>query len=153
MRARSRSYGDSSTRTRSPGRILIRKRRILPATWPSTTRSMLSSLTRNIAFGRASTTSPSSSTFSSFGIAAILVSCRRHPVGACVYRPPIPAPPLAGGGVFAPAAPGVGVLAGVVGVAAGVVAGGVIAGVVAGDVPAAAPPLVDVDDVAVYGDV
>jgi hypothetical protein len=29
---------------------------------------MLSSLTRNIAFGSASTTSPSSSTFSSFGM-------------------------------------------------------------------------------------
>src|ERR1700761_6623321 len=59
----------------------IRKRRILPATWPSTTRSMLSSLTRNIAFGRASTTSPSSSTLSSFGIqSAILV--RRAGVSA-----------------------------------------------------------------------
>src|SRR5580704_16816258 len=68
MRARSRSYGESSTRTRSPGRMRIRKRRIFPATWPRTTRSMLSSFTRNIAFGRASTTSPSSSTFSSFGI-------------------------------------------------------------------------------------
>src|SRR5215218_1659739 len=66
MRARSRSYGDSSQRTRSPGRMRMRKRRILPATWPRTTWS-LSSLTRNIAFGRASITSPSSSTFSSFG--------------------------------------------------------------------------------------
>src|SRR5579862_5065994 len=46
----------------------ILKRRILPATWPSTVRSMLSSFTRNIAFGRASTTSPSSSTFSSLGM-------------------------------------------------------------------------------------
>src|SRR5215212_10599937 len=66
MRARSRSYGDSSQRTRSPGRMRMRKRRILPATWPRTTWS-LSSLTRNIAFGRASITSPSSSTFSSLG--------------------------------------------------------------------------------------
>src|ERR687897_3928480 len=65
MRARLRSYGETSTRTRSPGRIRMRKRRILPATWPSTSWP-LSSCTRNIAFGRASTTSPSNSTFSSF---------------------------------------------------------------------------------------
>src|SRR5215208_168168 len=65
MRARLRSYGETSTRTRSPGRILMRKRRILPATWPSTSWP-LSSCTRNIAFGSASTTSPSNSTFSSF---------------------------------------------------------------------------------------
>src|SRR5918992_2351227 len=65
MRARFRSYGDTSTRTRSPGRIRIRKRRILPATWPSTS-CPLSSCTRNMAFGSASTTSPSNSTFSSF---------------------------------------------------------------------------------------
>src|SRR3954463_16052549 len=43
----------------------IRKRRILPATWPSTSWP-LSSCTRNMAFGSASTTSPSNSTFSSF---------------------------------------------------------------------------------------
>src|ERR1035441_7985237 len=43
----------------------ILKRRILPATCPSTTCS-LSSFTRNIAFGRASITSPSNSTLSSF---------------------------------------------------------------------------------------
>src|SRR2546423_885529 len=43
----------------------IRKRRILPATCPSTSWP-LSSCTRNIAFGSASTTSPSNSTFSSF---------------------------------------------------------------------------------------
>src|SRR6266852_76051 len=66
MRARSRSYGETSTRTRSPGRILIRNRRILPATCPRTT-CPLSSLTRNMAFGSASTTSPSNSTFSSLG--------------------------------------------------------------------------------------
>src|SRR5215208_6876221 len=64
MRARSRSYGDTSTRTRSPGRMRILNRRIFPATWPSTVWP-LSSCTRNIAFGRASTTSPSNSTFSS----------------------------------------------------------------------------------------
>src|SRR5947209_7703185 len=44
----------------------IRKRRILPATWPSTVWP-LSSWTRNMAFGSASTTSPSNSTFSSLG--------------------------------------------------------------------------------------
>src|SRR5918995_3959199 len=65
MRARFRSYGETSTRTRSPGRIRIRKRRILPATWPRTS-CPLSSCTRNMAFGSASTTSPSNSTFSSF---------------------------------------------------------------------------------------
>src|SRR3954470_20506335 len=43
----------------------MRKRRILPATWPSTW-CPLSSCTRNIAFGSASTTSPSNSTLSSF---------------------------------------------------------------------------------------
>src|SRR3954471_7579869 len=66
MRARSRSYGDSSTRTRSPGRMRILNRRIFPATCPRTMWS-LSSFTRNMAFGRASTTSPSNSTFSSLG--------------------------------------------------------------------------------------
>src|SRR5919199_4141548 len=66
MRARLRSYGETSTRTRSPGRMRIRKRRILPATWPSTSWP-LSSWTRNMAFGSASTTSPSNSTFSSLG--------------------------------------------------------------------------------------
>src|ERR687897_1565199 len=64
MRARLRSYGDTSTRTRSPGRMRILKRRILPATWPRTSWP-LSSCTRNIAFGSASMTSPSNSTFSS----------------------------------------------------------------------------------------
>src|ERR671922_2540432 len=43
----------------------MRKRRILPATWPSTSWP-LSSCTRNMAFGSASTTSPSNSTLSSF---------------------------------------------------------------------------------------
>src|SRR4051812_34648457 len=43
----------------------IRKRRIFPATWPSTS-CPLSSCTRNMAFGSASTTSPSNSTLSSF---------------------------------------------------------------------------------------
>src|SRR5215210_849494 len=75
MRARLRSYGETSTRTRSPGRMRIRNRRILPATCPSTSWP-LSSCTRNMAFGSASTTSPSNSTFSSFAKAAILISAR-----------------------------------------------------------------------------
>src|SRR5829696_5647729 len=65
MRPRLRSYGETSTRTRSPGRMRMRKRRIFPAQWPSTS-CPLSSCTRNIAFGSASTTSPSNSTLSSF---------------------------------------------------------------------------------------
>src|SRR5918992_3150112 len=65
MRARLRSYGETSTRTRSPGRMRMRNRRILPATCPSTSWP-LSSCTLNIALGSASTTSPSNSTFSSF---------------------------------------------------------------------------------------
>src|SRR3954449_10810241 len=47
----------------------MRNRRILPATWPRTVWP-LSSSTRNIALGRASTTSPSSSTFSSLAMRA-----------------------------------------------------------------------------------
>src|SRR4051812_30179489 len=65
IRARLRSYGETSTRTRSPGRMRMRKRRIFPATCPSTSWP-LSSCTRNIALGSASTTSPSNSTLSSF---------------------------------------------------------------------------------------
>src|SRR4051794_19560478 len=76
MRARLRSYGETSTRTRSPGRMRMRKRRILPAQWPSTSWP-LSSCTRNIAFGSASTTSPSNSTFSSFGKALYDPDVRR----------------------------------------------------------------------------
>src|SRR3954464_8190467 len=77
MRARLRSYGETSTRTRSPGRIRMRNRRIFPATWPSTSWP-LSSCTRNIAFGSASTTSPSNSTFSSLAtdqMVRTLVAC------------------------------------------------------------------------------
>src|SRR5947199_273390 len=47
----------------------MRKRRILPATCPRTVWP-LSSWTRNMAFGSASTTSPSNSTFSSFATRA-----------------------------------------------------------------------------------
>ena len=71
--------GVSSTRTRSPGRMRMRKRRILPATWPRTSWS-LSSFTRNMAFGSASMTSPSNSTLSSLAIARdrTRAACRRR---------------------------------------------------------------------------
>src|SRR3954467_1110556 len=55
----------------------MRNRRIFPATWPSTSWP-LSSCTRNIAFGSASTTSPSNSTFSSLAtdqMVRTLVAC------------------------------------------------------------------------------
>src|SRR5205823_89417 len=69
MRPRVRSYGDSSTFTRSPGRIRMKFIRILPLTCAST-RWPLSSSTRNIAFGNGSTTVPSTSIASSFVISA-----------------------------------------------------------------------------------
>src|SRR3954469_7865194 len=87
MRARLRSYGETSTRTRSPGRIRMRNRRIFPATWPSTSWP-LSSCTRNIAFGSASTTSPSNSTFSSLAtdqMVRTLVACGPLPVSPSSY--------------------------------------------------------------------
>src|SRR5438105_8550824 len=64
IRPRVRSYGDSSTLTRSPGRMRMKFMRILPLTWAST-RWPFSSSTRNIAFGRGSTTVPSTSIASS----------------------------------------------------------------------------------------
>src|SRR5205823_4257832 len=67
IRPRVRSYGESSTLTRSPGRIRMKFIRILPLTCAST-RWPLSSSTRNIAFGSGSTTVPSTSIASSFGI-------------------------------------------------------------------------------------
>src|SRR4051794_31882364 len=74
MRPLVRSYGDSSTRTRSPGSTRMRKRRILPARCPSTS-CPLSSFTRNIRLGRASVISPSNSTFSSTAMHFLLVAC------------------------------------------------------------------------------
>src|SRR5438552_2945864 len=68
IRPRVRSYGDSSTFTRSPARMRMKFMRILPLTCAST-RCPLSSSTRNIAFGSGSTTVPSTSIASSFGIA------------------------------------------------------------------------------------
>src|SRR5215207_572842 len=64
MRPRVRSYGLSSTRTRSPGSTRMRYRRILPARWARTSWPM-SSFTRKFRLGRASMTSPSTSIFSS----------------------------------------------------------------------------------------
>src|SRR3954462_12405882 len=72
MRPRSRSYGDSSILTRSPGRMRTSWRRIFPEMCPSTSWS-LSSFTRNIVFGRASMTSPSISIFSSL----LKTGCKR----------------------------------------------------------------------------
>src|SRR5678815_4770863 len=67
MRPRVRSYGDSSTVTLSPGRILMKFIRILPEMC-ARTRCPFSSSTRNIAFGSGSMTVPSTCTPSSFAI-------------------------------------------------------------------------------------
>ena len=66
----------------------MRNRRILPATCPSTSWP-LSSCTRNIAFGSASTTSPSNSTFSSFAkrYRVLRSSVRWWPAGPSGSRP------------------------------------------------------------------
>src|SRR4051812_11201326 len=82
MRPLVRSYGESSTRTRSPGSTRMRKRRILPARCPSTS-CPLSSLTRNIRLGRASVISPSNSTFSSTAIQDLLIDENGHCPGYC----------------------------------------------------------------------
>src|SRR3954452_12591762 len=63
-RARVRSYGETSTRTRSPGFTRMRARRMRPAMWAST-EWPLSSSTRNIRLGRDSSTTPSRDSFSS----------------------------------------------------------------------------------------
>src|SRR6185503_2910525 len=60
MRPRVRSYGDSSTRTRSPGRIRMKFIRSLPLMWAST-RWPFSSSTANMVLGRGSMTVPSTS--------------------------------------------------------------------------------------------
>src|SRR5262245_45622189 len=67
IRPRVRSYGDSSTFTRSPGRMRMKFMRIFPLTCAST-RWPLSSSTRNIAFGSGSTTVPSTSIASSLAM-------------------------------------------------------------------------------------
>src|SRR2546425_2191518 len=65
MRPRDRSYGESSTVTLSPGRILMKCIRILPEMCARTT-CLFSSSTRNIAFGSGSMTVPSTWMPSSF---------------------------------------------------------------------------------------
>src|SRR5205085_9824470 len=50
---RVRSYGESSTFTRSPGRMRMKCLRIFPDTTPRISRSELSSLSLNIALGNA----------------------------------------------------------------------------------------------------
>src|SRR6185312_9586297 len=67
MRPRVRSYGDTSTVTRSPSRIRMRKRRSLPA-MVARTAAPLSRVTRNDVLGRTSVTVPSSSIRSSLEI-------------------------------------------------------------------------------------
>src|SRR6476661_2922698 len=65
MRPRVRSYGESSTLTRSPCRTRIRNRRILPQS-VAITSCPFSSATRNVVLGRTSLIVPSSSSASSF---------------------------------------------------------------------------------------
>src|SRR5919108_1764419 len=66
MRPRVRSYGLSSTRTVSPGRMRMKFCRSLPEMWARTS-CPFSSRTLNIAFGSGVTTSPSTSIASFFG--------------------------------------------------------------------------------------
>src|SRR6478609_7414175 len=60
MRPRVRSYGDNSTRTRSPGRMRMKFMRNLPLMWAST-RWPFSSSTANMVLGSGSMTVPSTS--------------------------------------------------------------------------------------------
>src|SRR5579884_658776 len=91
MRPRSRSYGESSTFTRSPGLMRIRYRRIRPdvyasVSWP------LSSSTRYWPERNDSSTSPSNSTFASFS------AISPPEEGAGAEDPPHPSlPPLRDG--------------------------------------------------------
>ena len=71
MRPFVRSYGVISTTTVSPCRTRMRFLRILPAVWQSTTWSF-SNVTRNIAFGRTSLTTPLNSIRSSFAISLLV---------------------------------------------------------------------------------
>src|SRR5919106_1046344 len=66
MRPRVRSYGLSSTRTVSPGRMRMKFWRSFPEMWASTS-CPFSRRTLNIAFGRGRITSPSTSMASFFG--------------------------------------------------------------------------------------
>src|SRR5580704_5181292 len=70
MRPRVRSYGESSTATRSPGRMRMKFLRIFPEMWASTW-CLFSSSTRNIAFGSGSTTVAITSMASSFPLPSV----------------------------------------------------------------------------------
>src|SRR5262249_53764476 len=61
IRPRVRSYGESSTFTRSPGRMRMKCLRIFQETIPRISRSELSSLSLNMAFGNAVLTVASTS--------------------------------------------------------------------------------------------
>src|ERR1700691_5902358 len=65
IRPRVKSYGESSTATRSPGRMRIKFLRIFPENWASPL-FLFSSSTRNIALGSGSTTVAITSMASSF---------------------------------------------------------------------------------------
>ena len=60
IRPRVRSYGESSTSTRSPGRSRTKFVCVIPAVW-AVTISWFESLSRHVAFGISSTTSASTS--------------------------------------------------------------------------------------------
>src|SRR4051812_29811622 len=86
MRPRLRSYGETSTRTLSPGSTRMRNRRILPARCASSSWSF-SSFTRNSRFGRASVTSPSISSFYStaIGISFSVARASRRRTGGSTH--------------------------------------------------------------------
>src|ERR1700682_5449333 len=73
MRPRVRSYGESSTRTLSPGRMRMKCLRILPEMCASTL-CLFSSSTWNIAFGNVSRTVPVTSIASSFDMLLLFAS-------------------------------------------------------------------------------
>src|SRR5512135_67636 len=77
IRPRVKSYGDSSTSTRSPVRIRMKFLRIFPDTWARTW-CLFSSSTRNIAFGSDSSTTPVTSIVSSFATGSPRYEGLRH---------------------------------------------------------------------------
>src|SRR5437763_8828823 len=100
MRPLVRSYGVISTRTWSPASTRMRFLRIRPAVWAMISCSF-SSLTRNVAFGSSSVTTPGNSNSSSFAI-DIRVRVRRSPFGSrasCPRHPRMGAEASGNGGV------------------------------------------------------
>src|SRR5260370_35108652 len=77
MRPRVRSYGESSTRTLSPGRMRMKCLRFVPEIWASTL-CLFSSSTWNIAFGRFSRTVAVTSIASSFDMFLLFVLLPQH---------------------------------------------------------------------------